>query len=251
MSRIFYDKLSASLEDVGSQEFAELLESSFTSFSSMTELKNYLCEGTMLNVNTIGSRALSIPNGEYMVWMTDAGHTMLVPTDRKASDREVFEGVSENYEVHTKDLLKAYNGLSKLTLKEAKEGDEKESDDDGIEADFQLSVDKSTVDRTPILRAMEDLHYTVTDLAKATDVDPPAISRILRKPSDGPGDPGGRNPSIGLAARICSVLSIDPRSAFPDIFVRDKRAKAKKVKGNKASGSGTLRSKAAFQKNKD
>ncbi len=249
MSRTFHDKLSASLEDIGSQEFAELLESSLTSFSSMNELKNYLCEGTMLNVNTIGSRALSIPNGEYMVWMTDAGHTMLVPTDRSLTDREVFEGASDNYEVHTKDLLKAYNGLSKLTLREAEE--DNKSDDDGEDADFQLNVDKSTVDRTPILRAMEDLHYTVTDLAKATDVDPPAISRILRKPSTGPGDPGGRNPSIGLAARICSVLSIDPRSAFPDIFVRDKRAKAKQVKGNKASGSGTLRSKAAFKKNRD
>ena len=253
--KYFYQKISKAVkEDRIIEDFDRLLSLSTqrTNFSSSEELKAYIIEGTLLNVNSFGSKILSIPSGEYMVWMTNSGHTMLVPTAQTTRSQEVFEHAEEQYEVLTKNLLKAFVGVSK-TLNEAaddedKDEDEKKGSKETEEVEFTLTVDKSTVDRTPIMSAMENSHLTVTELAKLCGVDPPAISRILREPSSGPGDPGGRDPSIGLAARICSVLSMDPRSAFPDIFTRDKRSKPKEVKGNRASGSGTFRGNKSKQK---
>lgn len=84
---------------------------------------------------------------------------------------------------------------------------------------FQSKIQTDTVDRFPLLNAIEEAGYTVTELADKVGVDPPAISRLLRVPkSGGATDPGGRNPSVELASKICKVLRIDPVSAFPDIF---------------------------------
>jgi hypothetical protein len=44
------------------------------------------------------------------------------------------------------------------------------------------------------------------------------ISRLLRTPKDVQGDPGGRNPSIGLASRISKALRVPVEALFPDIF---------------------------------
>lgn len=257
----FYKKISKAVtEDRIVEDFNLLLSNSIarSSFNSKSELEEYLTEGAMLNVNSFGSKVLSIPSGEYMVWLTDAGHTMLVPVDASQAKKDVFENAGETIELFTKDLLKAFVGVGK-TLAEADNKDDTSDNKDEQDKDeqdkenersgkFRLNVDRSDIDRTSILHAMEDLGITETELADRVGVDTPAISRILREPTPGPGDPGGRNPSIGLAARICSVLSMDPRSAFPDIFTRDKRQKPKATKANRASGSGTGRSKSAYQK---
>ena len=254
----FYKKISKAVtEDRIIEDFDLLLGNSISrsSFNSSEDLQKYLTEGAMLNVNSFGSKILSIPSGEYLVWLTDAGHTMLVPASDSQKTKEVFENARASYEVFTNDLLKSLIGVEK-TLTEAEnkddakgDEDEKEKEDDDKDKDisFTLNVDRSDVDRTSILQAMEDQGLTETALAERVGVDTPAISRLLRKPKPGPGDPGGRNPSIGLAARICSVLSMDPRSAFPDIFSKDDRPKAKKTKSNRASGSGTGRSKKAYR----
>jgi len=251
----FYKKISKAVtEDRIVEDFDLLLGNSLarSSFSSSEDLQKYLTEGAMLNVNSFGSKILSIPSGEYLVWLTDAGHTMLVPASQNQRSKEVFENAGP-IEIFTNDLLKSFIGLEK-TLAEAENKDDVPGDDDEQKKEnekedisFTLNVDRSDIDRTSILQAMEDQGLTETELAERVGVDTPAISRILRKPKPGPGDPGGRNPSIGLAARICSVLSMDPRSAFPDIFSKDERPKAKKTKANRASGSGTGRSKKAYK----
>lgn len=232
-SRPFYDRLSERVQEITMLEgFDHLLAAATESntFSNSQELQSYITEGALVNVNTFGSGVFSIPSGEYMVWLTDAGHTMLVPTDQLTRTPDVFENSEHGFEISTKDMLKTFTGFGR-TLTEADDEDpEKDEDPDreGPESqDFSLAVDASTVDRTPILRAMEDQHFTVTELANQCGVDPPAISRILREPQPGPGDPGGRNPSIELAAKICAILSMDPRSAFPDIFTKKRTLNAK------------------------
>ena len=241
-SRPFYDRLSERVQEVTMLEgFDHLLAAATedSTFRNSEDLQGYITEGALVNVNTFGSGVFSIPSGEYMVWLTDAGHTMLVPTDQLAKTPEVFENSEHGFEISTRDMLKTFTGFGR-TLTEA-DDEEPETDEDKREKEaerkneiedpdtgkFTLAVDSSTVDRTPILKAMEDQHYTVTDLANQCGVDPPAISRILREPQPGPGDPGGRNTSIELAAKICAVLSMDPRSAFPDIFSKKPKLDSK------------------------
>ena len=226
-------------------EFDDLLNSSINGFRSQSHLKKYLSEGALLNVGVLASKALSMPCGEYMVWMTDAGHTMLVPT-KGESRREVYENSSQQYDIFTNTLLQNWNKLSR-TLSEDKmpeqfkqdnqeqdQNDEKDSDGEGI----SMKIDASTVDRKPILRAMEDRGFTVTSLASAVGVDPPAISRILRTPKKRQGDPGGRNPSMGLASQVCTALRLDPTAAFPDIFGDKSKYKPRSNPGNRGSGMG-------------
>jgi len=222
-------------------EFDDLLNSSLNGFNSQNDLRRHLTEGSLLNVGVLASKALSIPCGEYMVWMTDAGHTMLVPTQAKSGPSEVYENTSQQYDIFTNTLLQNWNKLSR-TLSEDKmpeqfkqddkPKDNDQDDDDGI----SLTIDASTVDRKSILRAMEDHGLTVTELADLCSVDPPAISRILRKPKARQGDPGGRNPSMGLASKICTVLRIDPTAAFPDIFGDKSKYKPRSTPGNRGSG---------------
>jgi len=88
-----------------------------------------------------------------------------------------------------------------------------------------------------MLRAMEQQNHTVTSLADAVGVDPPAVSRLLRTPKDRQGDPGGRNPSIGLASRIANELRMDVEALFPDIFgVPKQDLGARETPGNRGSG---------------
>jgi transcriptional regulator with XRE-family HTH domain len=217
------------------------------SFQSPDELANYLSEGALLQLNKIGSQALSIPCGEYMVWTTDRGNTMLVPTDLKAPESEVFEDREDQYELFTPDLLNNFNCFGKAILEseeaehpnfqdnEAETGGEEEYE--GEHGGFQSKIHMNTVDRTPIARAMEQKGFTVTSLAQACGVDPPAISRILRTPQDTVGDPGGRNPSMGLAAKISAALKMDAEALFPDIFnVPKQDFQARETPGNRGSG---------------
>lgn len=225
-------------EDKTLLEFDDLLRSSINGFSSKEELKNHLVEGSLLNVGVLASKALSIPCGEYMVWMTDAGHTMLVPTNSVGGDKEVFEGSTQQYDIFTNTLLQNWNKLSNTITESDNKPleDQQQKTKDKNEEGISMSIDASTVDRKPILRAMEDRGFTVTSLADAVGVDPPAISRILRTPKDRQGDPGGRNPSMGLASQICTALRLDPTAAFPDIFGDKSKYKPRSTPGNRGSG---------------
>lgn len=217
------------------------------SFQSQEELQDYLAEGALLSLNTIGSQALSIPCGEYMVWTTNNGNTMLVPTEAQAPTQEVFEAQQDQYEIHTPDILAVYNCFGKAILESASTQNPNFQDNkaevggeeghEGEHGGFQSKIQMKSVDRNPIARAMAAQGYTVTSLASACGVDPPAISRILRTPKDTSGDPGGRNPSMGLAAQISHALDEDPTALFPDIFGKEnKKLGARKQPGNRGSG---------------
>jgi len=243
------DKIEIRLNNNKIMEEVDLLidlAKSNNSFNTAKEFKQNLVEGSLLHINKIASKALSIPSGDYIVWTTGSNRTALLP--HKTKSREVYED-SQSIELFTKDLLKNWNVINKI-LSEAEEDNEyddneneydnesKKTDDD--ESRSTARIDMSTVDRNPIVRAMEQHGHTVTSLADAVGVDPPAISRILRSPRSTSKDPGGRNPSIGLAALIANELKMDAEALFPDIFgVPDKsKVSAKEVKGNRGSGKG-------------
>ncbi len=244
------EKLNRKLDDDPIlTEFDELcnIAVSRNKFMNKRDLQQHLSEGALLNVGILASKALSIPCGDYMVWMTDAGHTMLVPVSENTATKEVFEHTDiDKYDIFTNVLLQNWSKLERTLSEdindfdktvddnemEVDQGEEKE----GTEGEIRTNVDVSTVDRMPILRAMHDRGHTVTSLANAVGVDPPAISRILRTPKDIQGDPKGRNPSMGLASQICAELRLDPTAAFPDIFGSHTRYEPRNTPGNRGSG---------------
>lgn len=242
----FIDKLNSRFQDdpivVETMDLLAISKSP-NRFNSPSDLQNHLVEGALLNISVIGSKALSVPCGEYLVWMTDAGHTMLVPTTAP-KNREVFENSQEQYEVTTKKLMANWNKIERILAESTDKPDNLKSgnNEDNLEDNqednkIKSEIDMSTVDRPSIASAIKDQGYTVTSLAAAVGVDAPAISRIMRVPSQGHGDPGGRNPSIGLASEICRILRLDPTTAFPDLFNPQQKHKPRKQAGNRGSGS--------------
>lgn len=248
------------IEDPVTEEFGALLDGTLSPerFDNQNQLADYLCEGNLLNISKIASQALSIPSGEYMVWVTDVGHTMLVPTQEEQRYSEVFESLQDQYEILTPDLLQHWSKVERVLAEEdegqrpwnpehqpAERGhtdaagnpEETEEKDSGG-SPIQSRVDPGDIDRPPILRAMEDRGFTVSSLATAAGVQPPAISRLLRTPKDRQGDPGGRNPSMGLAAKISKLLRMDPTALFPDIFGASGQEDlgARETPGNRGSG---------------
>jgi len=244
------------IEDQAVTEITEILgrATSLARFDSKQELRDHLCEGALVNINKIASKALSIPCGEYMVWTMDAGHTMLVPTPAK--DKEVFESTGKSFELHTPSLIAAYNSVERVLAEElppefeAQQGGgeeaekRREAEPQRTRAgEFRSKVDPAAIDRHPLLRAMEQRNLSVTELASAVGVDPPAISRLLREPKDVQGDPGGRNPSIGLASELARVLRTDVEALFPDIFGGGRRLEPRQTTGSHSGGKGGVTSK--------
>jgi transcriptional regulator with XRE-family HTH domain len=197
----------------------ELIDNATSSkrFDSVDDLLGYISEGAILTVGEIASESLGIRPGQYLIWQCDDEVTTL--TDMAASTKK---------KISTDSLLQSYTSLSKNITEESEDSDK--------EPEFSLAIDRDTVDRTSLLAGMERSGHTVTSLAKAVGVDPPAISRILRKPRKGRTDPGGRNPSLGLAAQVCDELKVPVTKAFSDIFGKKSEYKPKSVKGNSQSG---------------
>lgn len=219
------------------QEVGELFAraTSPTRFNSVGDLRDHLSEGALLNVGRLASKALSVPCGDYMVWMTDAGHTMLVPVGSNGANGDIYEHSSDTYDIFTKTLLQNWSKLERTLVEDE---NPKATDDGEDEEDDEIgNIEMTSVDRKTIARAIEDRGYTVTSLAQKCGVLPPAISRILRKPKDTKqGDPGGRNPSAGLAGKICKHLRLDPKAAFPDIFGSKPEYEARNPPKNRGSG---------------
>lgn len=134
------------------------------------------------------------------------------------------------------------NGLGDNKKKKKKK--KKKAENEGIFS----KINSDTVDRSNLEMAMDRKDMTVTELAGLVNVDPSTVSRNLRKPkaSSGGADPGGRNPSISLAAEISQILGIPIETAFPDLF--RKGSKRKKRKGNVKSGrSSNLKNKGKLE----
>lgn len=212
-----------------SSQFSMLLESAISrgAFHTADELKTYLTEGALLSLSKLGEHYFSIPSGQYMVYTTNNGSTMLVPVSERGTLEDVYEDRLPSYEIATTKLLNNWNLLGKPSpILEA------EDEDFG---DENNRIDMDTVDRNAIVSAMKDQNISVTDLAGKVGVDKSTISRYLRKPKEGvQGDPGGRTPSMMAAGEISKILRASPTTLFPDVFKKQKRRK--KRKGNRASG---------------
>lgn len=238
-------KLNQTLkEDKAVKEFDEILNravSPLTRFDSAAELKSHLCEGALLNIGKIASKALCIPYGEYMVWSSDDGHTMLVPTIAKS--QEVFEAASKTFDVHTPSLLAIYNTIERVLSEDAelppefveqqRQSHQEAEPQAAREGEFQSKVDPADIQRHPLWRAMQQQGLGVSDLAGSVGVDPPCISRLLRTSGD-----SARNPSIGLASDIAAALRTDVEALFPDIFTGERRgAGGEKMGARETTGS--------------
>jgi len=207
-------------------------------YNSRKDFINYLSEGSLINLTGISSVALNIPIGEYIV-LENKSNIKLFSLSNKKEYNVFSESLYDNWYTISKPICEEEdsNSFNNFPVKKSDSrlpGSNSNDDDDDEE--ISMNIDKSTVDRLPILNAMENHGETVTSLADKCGVDPPAISRILRKPHKGSGDPGGRNPSIGLAAEICKALRISPTAAFPDIFKADEY-EHRKTKANSGSGN--------------
>ncbi len=163
--------------------------------------------------------------------------------DSRISDTlesDVLESISRMLNSATKNIFENDDKNNNEDNEDNLENNEEnlEDNEDNIDdSKFTSSIDMKTVDRSPMARTMQQQGHTVTSLADAVGVLPPAISRILRTPKRRQGDPGGRNPSIGLAAKIANELKMDSEALFPDIFgIPKSELKAKKVPGNRGSG---------------
>ena len=192
-------------------------------FDSTNEFKQHLREGALLNIGVVASKALSMPQGEYAVWTTDAGHTVLVPTNTPKTG-DVVTHETPQYELHTKHLLGTWNRISR-TIAEGEFGQQaspdKSTKDDERKSRQQDHYDSAPAEqpdgpytfgkkvaRTELWQAMKDRNMGDTELADAVGVDKSTISRLLRKVNQGQDEPGGRNPSAELAMKISRVLGV-------------------------------------------
>lgn len=209
--------------------FGMLLENAVqsNSFHTKDELTQYLFEGSLLQLSKLGEHYFSIPSGQYLVYTTSQGSTMLVPVSQTANREEVYEDKGQFFEVSTTKLLNNWNLLGKpAPLLE---------DDESEIGDESNRIDLDSVDRDAIVQAMNDQNMSVTDLADKVGVNKSTISRYLRKPKQGiQGDPGGRTPSLATAGEISTALRAAPTTLFPDVFKQNKRKK--KRQGNRGSG---------------
>lgn len=191
-------------------------------FSTIDQFTNYIAEGALLNITKVASNALSIPSGEYMVWVTDVGHTMLVPVNHASNKAaEVYENKQDEYEIETPKLLQHWNTIQIVLAEEEAKPPEAN----------QFVPDTSNIKRKAMYRAMQNNGYAddYGALADQVGVQTPMISRILS---------GDRTPSMGTASQLCNALNSDPTALFPDVFDVQigKKHKPKKVPGNRGSG---------------
>ncbi len=218
-------KITERLKTLAEDNIAEQLINMATSpdrFDTSEELMQYTSEGASVRIGQVAAESLKVKPGTFLIWDTDGTKVTLFDMRNQAKTAVAVESFLRQYR-HIKRVVNEETGQDNL--------------DKDKEPEFNLAIDKASVDRTSLLAGMERSGHTVTSLANAVGVDPPAISRILRKPRKGGTDPGGRNPSLGLAAKVCGELKVPVTKAFSDIFGgQGEEFKPKNVKGNSQSG---------------
>ena len=250
LTKTLKNRLNIRLSDIASTESIEVenffeLSDSIHRFDSLSEFRKHLREGALLNINVIASKALSIPQGEYAVWTTDAGHTVLVPTPSASGD--LVNRESDQYEIHTNKLLGSWNRVSRAILERndgsenLKQGSDKEHFDTAPidQPDGPYTFGKP-VGRSQLWQAMTDRGIGVDELADMVGVDKSTISRLLRRVQKGKEEPGGRNPSAQLAMKIADALGVPVDTVMPpESEILNK--KSNKKSGTRGSGrQGTM-----------
>lgn len=222
-------KLDKILKDDIISEVDSLLNDNddLSRFVNGRELKEYLMEGSLLNIGKISSEALSVPNGKYIVWTTDAGHTMLVPVESFRAMEEVYENENKHYEVFTPDLVGNWRDINKVLHEEDDNNweyfndteDTDAEDDENKEESLDLdNISSDDIDRLPLLRAVQKSYANLQQFADAVGVHKTTASRWLREYIAGSKSPKGRNPSIKNAERIARAVGLEVQAVFPDIF---------------------------------
>lgn len=228
LMRRLNDRLNVINSIDASNELDGLFEitSSVGRFDSLKEFKNHLREGALLDVSVIASKALSIPQGEYAVWATNSGTTILVPTSAPKPG-DVVTRENPQYDLHTSQLLGSWNRITRTITERT--ADDEESGNGNLERDkgsdhFDTPPTYrpegpytfgSKIKRTNLWQAMKDRGMGDTELADAVGVDKSTISRLLRKVNKGKDEPGGRNPSVELAMKISKVLGVPIDMVMP------------------------------------
>ena len=197
------------------REFAMPVVSREAVFKSARELQSTLVEGAMLNITKFGSLALAVPSGQYLIWASDKDNTQLIRSEDISRYREAFDRSDDTIEVRTRDLINNYQTIEKVLAESGK-------------SDDAFASKTRKVDRTALHAAKENSGMSEEELGKACGVHRSTISRLMRKPREAQGsaDPGGRNPSIEVAAKLSSVLQTGVENLFPDLLT--KRTKSKK-----------------------
>lgn len=90
-----------------------------TRFNSPEEFADYLTEGILLNVNRLISRAINIPQGEYMVYSIGPKKAMLIPTTELSVQETDFTSSPRVFEIHTGHLLGCWDKAERLLAERA------------------------------------------------------------------------------------------------------------------------------------
>jgi len=210
-----------------SYEFTLPVINHAASFASAIELQSTLVEGALLNITRFGSQALSVPSGQYLIWTSDKDNTQLIRSEDISRYPEAFDRPADTFEIRTKDLINNYHSVEKVLA---------EDDDSG--EDYTSKTRKA--DRTALHAAKQNSGMSEEELGDACGVHRSTISRLMRKPREtkGSADPGGRNPSIQVAAKLASVLQTGVESLFPDLLTRKPKTRGANRKSGKTKGLG-------------
>lgn len=216
-------------------------------FDSKNECKQYVSEGTILNINKIVSGAIGIPSGSYVVYETNPRTTMLVPTESITANAEIFEKVKQ-YEIYTDRLLNQWNKLERSIAEAKDEEDEEETAADEDKPDptdspnTRKQQSKSKYPRRSEVRsAVIDMPGTQAEIAAELGVDPSTVSRWTIKHTSG-AEPGGRTPTLRHAVKLAKLSGQSVDDLFPD--------EADKQRRKKTDGSGGGRNKTYRKGNK-
>lgn len=172
------------------QEVAALVETALSDrgFNNLSHLKNNLTEGLMLSINTIGSKALSIPTGEYVVWLTDANTTTLIPTtEAAATTDQVLETTEDKYDLQTRDLLKNWNKVERVI--------------------GERTASHKAAARGSLAAAIDNSGSSQEEIASKLGVNPSTVSRWVNR-----GEKKGswRNPRYDHIDGLATALRLDP-----------------------------------------
>lgn len=215
LSDLVHKPVDTVVEEVGT--LIALAADRRRNFASEQQFKQFLAEGTLLNINCLSSQALSIPHGEYLVLVSNPDKSVLVPT---SEDRDVV-AKPRQYEIHTPQLLGAWNKIARSISEEQSVGPES--------AGPQPEQLRHSTDLADLF---DKLPQSQADIAKSIGVDEPSVGRWTAPP----GSPSHRTPTVAHIKRIADTTGVS-KSTILNMAVNSMSA-GKKKKKNSRSGRG-------------